>query len=310
MIFTEKAYGLPRENLESLYDIEARLPRTVAESTSSGAQPLKTESAQAIIAVDGVLFPKQNILTFFGFGTALSDIQYLLAQAVSDPGVSKIILIFSSPGGSVTGVNELANFIKGIDKPTVAYVSGMAASAAYWLAAACDQIVVDATATLGSIGVVGIYSAKSEREIEIVSSGAPHKRPDLETDDGRRIAQNYVDSLEAVFISALTRLRTSLTTERINDLGGDVRVGSKAVQAGLADSLGSLQGVLQNQQITNPKVSDGESHAIESGWRESVNRVNAMNGSSRSKHPQNTGISSSDWGAVVAKINAKRSIGR
>nr|WP_305908476.1 S49 family peptidase [Methylomarinum sp. Ch1-1]MDP4521312.1 S49 family peptidase [Methylomarinum sp. Ch1-1] len=320
--------------MESLFDIEARLPRTVSESSMIAPQALKTESAQAIIQVDGVLFPKSNILTFFGFGTALSDIQALMTQAASDPQVKKIVLNFSSPGGSVTGVNELANAIKAMNKPTVAYVSGMAASAAYWLAAACDEIVIDATATLGSIGVVGIYSAKSKREIEIVSSNAPHKRPDLETDAGRSVAQSHVDALESVFVSALSQLRPSLSQDRIKALGGDVRVGANAVQAGLADGLGSLQGIMQGQQASKPALSalaDDEIQAAH-GWKQAADKVSALRGGGNGvkpgngaksiktaqgrgklggkefKKPTQAGESSGGWGGAIAKF--KRDYGR
>lgn len=318
MIFTEKAYGMPRENLEALYDIEARLPRTVGESSIMQHSTAKTEASQAIIEIDGMLFPKPNILTLFGFGTALSDIQAQIEQATNDPQIKKIILNFSSPGGSVTGVNELANRIKIMNKPIVAYVSGMAASAAYWLAAACDEIIVDATATLGSIGIIGIYSVRNNNQIEIVSSGAPKKRPDLETDEGRRLAQSYVDSLETVFVDSIHRLRPSLSKDQINALGGDIRVGEQAIHAGLADGLGSLQDVITGKPVISSMNSESNNSLTqaENGWALAAAKVNALRGGNQLKTNVSTGnikqtsanSIDSNWQKTVAKF--KKTYGR
>ncbi|MGY6278013.1 S49 family peptidase [Methylomonas sp. MgM2] len=312
MIFTETAYGLPRQTIEGLFDIEARLPRTVAEIPTAKTQSLKTESATAVIAVDGVLFPKPNLLTWFGFGSALSDIQFSLNAAAADPQVKKIILNFSSPGGSVTGVNELANHIKAISKPTVAYVSGMACSAAYWLAAACDEIVIDATATLGSIGVVGIYGKPSKNEVEIVSSAAPDKRPNIETDEGRKVLLAHIDSLEQVFITSLTKLRPGLTADAIKALRGGVRVGEKAIQAGLADGLGSLQTVLRGQAPIKPEIAAvaNDEQSVMDGWQKAANRIKAMNAAKTGQADINDQVSdsgksaNSGWKSAAEKVNA------
>ncbi len=63
-------------------------------------------------------------------------------QALNNPAISNIILHIDSPGGMVTGVHECAEMIyqaRG-KKPMTAYVSGMAASAAYWLASAVMKL--------------------------------------------------------------------------------------------------------------------------------------------------------------------------
>ena len=72
-----------------------------------------------------------------------------------------------------------------------AYASGDAASGAYWIAAAADEIVVSKTSALGSIGVVGVYRGnKGENVVEVVSSQSPYKRLDPDTDDGRARLQS------------------------------------------------------------------------------------------------------------------------
>jgi len=168
--------------------------------------------------------------------------------------VRGIVLDINSPGGEVTGINELANVIYNArgKKPLVAYVGGTGASAAYWLASAADEIVIDETAVLGSIGVVMSYMDTTERDsksgvrrVEIVSSRAPDKRLDPGTDEGRAKVQGLLDALEDTFVSTVARNRNT-TAERVaSDFGqGGVRVGKDAIAAGMADRIGSLESVI------------------------------------------------------------------
>jgi ClpP class serine protease len=84
------------------------------------------------------------------------NIQAALVQAVTDPEVKSIMLHISSGGGAVTGVDDLAAFIKRIDtlKPVVTFAAGTMASAAYWLGSSGRYIMSSQT----SIGVVLVLS--------------------------------------------------------------------------------------------------------------------------------------------------------
>ena len=132
-----------------------------------------------------------------------------------------------------------------------------AASGAYWIASAADEIVVSETSALGSIGVVGIYRGKSAKEsaetVEIVSSQSPHKRLDPMSDDGRAKLQTRIDSMADVFVSTIARNR-DVTADHVLEHygGGDVMIGANAVNAGLADRIGSLERLIT--ELSSPKT--------------------------------------------------------
>jgi ClpP class serine protease len=71
---------------------------------------------------------------------------------------SAVVLCLDSPGGVVSGLNETVKALQKLQRdsgiPLVAYVNEMAASAAYALACACDEIICPPSAILGSIGVI------------------------------------------------------------------------------------------------------------------------------------------------------------
>lgn len=208
---------------------------------------------------DGVaIVPVRGPLSRYGMGWFSRSTYETLARdfnaAVNDPSVKAIVLNVDSPGGEVNGTAELADMIfqaRG-QKPIVAYVGGYGASAAYWLASAADKIVMDATAMAGSIGVLTTFIDWSKwdekaglKEYVIVSSQSPYKADTPATDGGRKRIQAMVDDLASVFVSRVAQYRGVDEGTVLKNYGkGDVLVGQAAVDAGLADEIGSLEGVI------------------------------------------------------------------
>jgi ClpP class serine protease len=73
-------------------------------------------------------------------------------------------------------------------------------------------------------------------DIEIVSSNAPNKRPDPQSEDGLAQIRSMLDELEGEFILDVARGR-GVTSARVkSDFGrGGVLVGRSSVSAGMAD---------------------------------------------------------------------------
>jgi signal peptide peptidase SppA len=214
----------------------------------------------AILPVTGPLVRYANIFTSISGATSYELIAKDFRIALDNPQIKAIILDIDSPGGEVNGVSELSSMIyeaRG-KKPIIAYASGDAASGAYWIASAADEIVVSETSALGSIGVVGMYRADDEnnKTIEIVSSQSPHKRLDVSSDEGRIRLQARIDSMADVFINAIARHRNIDPQTILSDYGGgDVMIGQNAILAGLADRIGSLDHLLQElSQAKAPQI--------------------------------------------------------
>lgn len=258
-------YAIIPQALDNLFPLADQLQAASNKPTAAPAA-FQIIDNTAIINIAGVIFPTANIFTLFGFGVAIDSLAEQLSAAENNPAVKKIIFNFDSPGGSITGVNEFSNQISAAAKPTIAYVSGTAASAAYWLAAACNEIVTDATAVLGSIGVVAVMRSPGGDVIEIVSTNANDKRPDPTTDWGKSTIRATLNEIEAVFHQSVSKHRPALTIETMKSLRGGVRVGANAVSIYLADRVGSQKGVVyglnptpphQQQQLQGPMILVG-----------------------------------------------------
>ena len=199
---------IQRESLETILAIAQRYGDPEALQARQGrpldnTRTVTMRDGVAVIPITGPIFRHANLFTEISGATSTDVLARDIQTALDNPSVRGIVLDIDSPGGEATGINELAELIHAGRKlkPIKAYGGGTVASAAYWLGAAADELIIDSTALLGSIGVVMSYLDTSVRDakadvqrIEIVSSQSPDKRVDPSTDEGRAKVQATVDA--------------------------------------------------------------------------------------------------------------------
>ncbi|HKZ02276.1 MAG TPA: S49 family peptidase [Pyrinomonadaceae bacterium] len=249
MINVYKA-AIARKALEQDFDVEAvaaRLGRPL-----NNTRLVTVRDSVAVIPITGPIMRYANIFTEISGATSIEILARDFTAALDDPAVQTIVLDINSPGGEMDGTSELAQMIFAARgrKRIRAYVSNLGASAAYWLASAAEQVTVADTASLGSIGVVGaMRTSKDEDIVEFVSSQSPNKRPDPLTESGKAQLQAHVDALAKVFIETVAKYRGMTPQQVINNGGaGGLKVGRDAITAGLADQVGTLEGVIRELQ--------------------------------------------------------------
>lgn len=259
-IASNQPWMIQQEALETILTIahdrhgDVQAVQTRIGRPLDNARTVSMRDGVAVIPVTGPIFRYANLFTEISGATATGVLARDIQTALDNPYVRGIVLEVNSPGGEATGINELAKLIRDAraQKPIKAYVAGSGASAAYWLASAADEVVVDELAVLGSIGVVMSYLDTSKRDatsgvrsIEIVSSQSPDKRVDPTTDEGRAKVQSIVDAMAQVFVQAVADNRGITPDKVLSDFGrGGVLVGADAVAAGMADRIGSLESVI------------------------------------------------------------------
>lgn len=239
-------------SIEALEAYRAQHVRTAERLTKRGSV--------AILEARGPMFRHANIFTAVSGATSYDVLRRDLQTALDDVSVRAIVMSYDTPGGHVTGVDELAKAIRAgkSKKPIVAYVGGSAASAGYWLTSQSTEIVIAETAVLGSIGVMATLQDTSEADakagrLTFISSQSPDKRPDLSTDAGRARVQRLVDALAEVFISTVASgrgVKPGDVTAKFG--GGDLLVGTAAVAAGMADRIGSFEGLVAELAAGKP----------------------------------------------------------
>ena len=180
----------------------------------------------AVIKIDGpIMIGNGN--SFLGSGSSGSDeILNNLKRAEKSSGVKAIILEINSPGGTVVASKEIADKVKSIDKPTVAFIREVGASGAYWIASAADLIIADELSITGSIGVISSYldfsglledhNVTYQRLVtgEFKDAGTPFKEL---TQRERDMIQRKLDIIEARFILEIAANR-DLPIDKVEQL--------------------------------------------------------------------------------------------
>ncbi len=182
-----------------------------------------------------------------------------LRSAMAEPGAKALVLLINSPGGSPVQAglihDEIGRLRKLHDKPVYTVVEESCASAAYYIAAASDKIYVDKASLVGSIGVLingfGFVGTLDKLGIERRLLTAGDNKGFLDpfspqSDKHREHAQKMLDQIHQQFITVVRQGRGDRLKETPEMFSGLFWTGEQAVQLGLADQLGSLNGVARD----------------------------------------------------------------
>ena len=173
---TNEPWATTSDTLENIINIAKRQnanPEAIAAQLGRKLQNTYAVSVRnnvAVIPIHGPLFRYANLFTVISGATSYELLARDFNEALENQEVKAILFDIDSPGGEVNGCSELADMIyqaRG-KKPIIAYASGNCCSGAYWIAAACDEIVVTDTALVGSIGVVAVYERQDELILKLL----------------------------------------------------------------------------------------------------------------------------------------------
>lgn len=194
-----------------------------------------------------------------------------------DSQVRGVLLELDTPGGEAGGCFDTAELLRGLSemtgKPLWAHANEEACSAGYALAAAAEQVWLSRTAMVGSIGVVCAHVDRSKADEMTGVKWTFIKAGEYKTDGNSHEpldagalsrAQADVDNLYEMFVGMVSQNR-KMTTEEIRATKADIYRGALAVEAGLADEVGTLDECLdafaRSVDVLQTGVSESKTHA-------------------------------------------------
>lgn len=125
-----------------------------------------TKGTVAVFNLFGPIMPRAEALEDVSQQAALLvPFQRAFSESAADPTLAGMVINIDSPGGWIDLVPETAAMIRKArraDRPIVAVANTLAASAAYWIASAADELVVTPSGEVGSIGVYVLHEDVSE----------------------------------------------------------------------------------------------------------------------------------------------------
>jgi signal peptide peptidase SppA len=248
------------------------------EFEAAAAPAYNMQGSVAVIPVFGAISKRMNMMSAMSGGTSTELLAAQIRQAVADPGVRAVVLAIDSPGGSVYGVQELADtiFQARESKRIVAVADALAASAAYWIGSAASDFVVTPSGEVGSIGVVAMhvdYSGQLAAEgvkVTYIHAGenkVEGNQAEPLNDTARSFMQQRVDEYYSAFVGAVARHRGVHRATVEKSYGqGRVYGAEQALSVGMVDRIATLSDVvrgLQPRTNTRRAAADAYLYGIE-----------------------------------------------
>lgn len=210
-----------------------------------------------VLPVTGVMAQKANLFMRVSGMASTQMLEAQLAQMVKDPEVRGIALPIDSPGGSVFGTPEFAAAIYAASqvKPVIAHTDAVMASASYWAGSGASEIVISGpTVVVGSLGIITRHvdvSKQNEARGMVVTDISSGKYKAITSGNGplpaagREYIQAQCDYLYTIFVDTVAKHRGVDAGTVLADMAeGRIFTGQQAIDAGLADSVASLDEVI------------------------------------------------------------------
>jgi serine protease SohB len=196
----------------------------------------------------------------FQSGLTLAGVENGLKKAFAMGKAPVVAIVISSPGGAPVQSHLIYKRIRALaaekEKQVIVAVDDVAASGGYLIALAGDQIIVDDSSIVGSIGVVSAgfgFTGLLERlgvERRVHTAGSNKGmldpfQPEKEDDVARLRA--IQDDVHGMFSDLVRERRGKALKDDPDMFSGAFWAGRRAVELGLADQVGDLHAVLRER---------------------------------------------------------------
>lgn len=237
----------------------ARIASGPAEDAQRNGLPVAITGTTAVIPLRGVMVKQDSwINAYYGLTSSVA-VRQAVRSARVDPAIEQIVLLCDTPGGSVMALAELGDEVAAAakEKPVIAQVDGMTASAGYYVAAQATQIFAGRMDMIGSIGtrmvVYDMSKAFEEEGIkplvfdtgEFKSAGEPGT---VITEAQQADFQRIVDSYFADFAATVMQGRGMSEQQFKAVSDGRTFLSQDALKLGLIDGIQTLEVTLAGFQ--------------------------------------------------------------
>lgn len=233
---------------------------SVAMAVGTGGS-LKEKYIENVL-VDGPHSTKIAVINLEGVidGDVAEEIKAQTEAAAEDKAVKAVILRIDSPGGTVSGSDQIHYAVTKLreqtNKPVVAFMQSVAASGGYYSAVACDMIMAEPTTITGSIGVImnhivikDLLEQKLGVQSETIKSGEKKDWPSVfnqMTEEQKAYLNNkLIMPAYERFVKLVCEGRQDLDPNQVRILAdGSIYNADEALDTGLIDEIGYFDDVV------------------------------------------------------------------
>lgn len=252
---SERKWRLVKRSLLTLASVVLFTVYFIFNISNMGFEFVPGEELMGIVRIDGEI--KSNSKT-----TSADVIIPVLENAFDRKNVKSVMLLINSPGGQPAEADRITEYIeakkKETNKPVIAVITDLGASAAYIVALHADKIYASKYSLVGSIGAIlatwNFHDVAEKFNVKqhIFTSGELkdmlNPMRDVKPVDLEK-AQSLVNNIASVFLDDVKKHRGKALNDKINYATGEVWTGQQSLDIGLVDGLSSPDAVAQANNL-------------------------------------------------------------
>lgn len=217
-------------------------------------------------------------------GLTLASLEVPLQRAFAIKPAPAVAILINSPGGAAVQSHQIFQRIRGLaeekNKKVIVAVEDVAASGGYMIALAGDEIIVDRSSIVGSIGVVAatfgfpkllerigverrVYTAGDKKVM--LDPFQPERKEDVEH------LKSLQQDVHAAFIELVKTRRGAALADDPDLFSGAFWSGDRAVALGLADRVGEIRAILKERYGKDVRIKTIATER--SAWRRRLGLV-------------------------------------
>lgn len=257
--FAERMEQLIRPRLEAgkdpipaaLLNLNPPIDAKLTRNEQYVADYFRNQAGIGILPINGAMSRSGEMCSYGN-----EKLMYWLDILNRDENTSAIVLKVNSPGGTVDSTRAFADAVRAVGKPIVAWTP-FAASAAYFVASQCTEIMVE-DQLVGGVGSIGVLMVLADQSAALEKQGI--KVQIIRADGSQDKA--LINGVEPVSDETMAELKATLNACRSEFVGyvrrgragkltsnevfsGKMYSATDAVRLGLADRKGSFQQAIQ-----------------------------------------------------------------
>ena len=241
----------------------------------------KIQGSVAVLPMFGMITQRDSVWQDVFGGVSTESLGAAFTAAINHPKVGAVLLDVDSPGGTISGVPELADIIyRGAQiKPVAAISNSQMASAAYWLGSQVGAnkkaLVASPSAEVGSIGVYRMHEDYSERMaqdgIKVSFLAVPEFKTEANpyeplSEEARQHHMQQVQAGYESFVFAVARGRSVSKTAVKGEFGKGRMFGADdATTMGLVDRVATRNQLLS--EMTGTRLDAMEASVLQDDMR-------------------------------------------
>lgn len=261
-------WAVRRQDMDSFMSL--LLPGIISGNLQGAAALLNADKAKAAVAsgpyrarwweFDDVSIPVDSVavLTLRGmlYSWESEWIADMLSRAVANPNICGIVLDIDGPGGMISHLDIAARAVAECPKPVATVVTGIMASAHFWLGSSAERIfVASPLCEVGSVGVMMTHCSFREyfrmngidyREIYPDSADLKNKEVRALEDEGdESLVKDHAARLHRLFADTVAGNLDIAYDPELPLFRGEMFMASEALELGYVDEAGSLDDAMR-----------------------------------------------------------------